>query len=162
MIPRYAKIVLVACVGALLLLVGLDNVFDYGTNFAAVQHILSMDTEPPDSAFQWRAIHNGLLHHVAYDFIMAAELGAGALCLAGALKLLLASGESAPAFNAAKDLAVAGLAAGIGLYFLGFLTVGGEWFQMWRSQGWNMQDAAFRFVVSVGVILVFVAQPDAD
>ncbi|QGM45740.1 DUF2165 family protein [Methylocystis heyeri] len=162
MIPRYAKIFLVACVGALLLLVGLDNIFDYGTNFAAVQHILSMDTEPPDSAFQWRAIHSGLLHHVAYDFIMAAELGAGALCLAGALKLLRARGDSASAFNADKDLAIGGLTAGIAIYFFGFMTIGGEWFQMWRSQGWNMQEAAFRFVGGVGLILLFVSQPDSD
>jgi predicted small integral membrane protein len=162
MIQRYAKILLVACVGALLLLVGLDNIFDYGTNFTSVQHILSMDTEPPGSAFQWRAIHGGLLHHVTYDLIMAIEIGAGAACLVGALKLLRARAQSAAAFNAAKDLAIGGLAAGIALYFFGFMTIGGEWFQMWRSQGWNAQEAAFRFVGSVGLILLFVSQPDAD
>ncbi len=161
MIPRYAKILLVACVGLLLLMVGFDNILDYGANFAGVQHILSMDTVP-DSAFQWRAIRSGLLYHVVYDFIMAAEIGSGALCLAGAIRLLRAKGESARAFNAAKDLAIGGLAAGIGLYFLGFMTIGGEWFQMWRSQGWNMQEAAFRFVGSVGLILLFVAQPETE
>ncbi len=162
MILRYAKIFLTACVGLLALLVGLDNIFDYGTNFAGVQHILSMDTIPPGSPMAWRAIDSKLLHHLTYDFIMAVELGSGALCLAGAWRLLRVRMEEARVFNATKGLATAGLTAALGLYFLGFEIIGGEWFQMWRSNGWNMQEPAFRFIGSVGVILLFLNQRDED
>ena len=95
MILRDAKIFFVGCVGVLLLLVGLNNISDYGTNFAGVQHILSMDTIPTDSPLTWRAIHSGLLHHLTYDFIMAVEIGSGAACIAGAVRLLRARTEEA-------------------------------------------------------------------
>jgi predicted small integral membrane protein len=159
---RYAKILLIACVGALMLIVGLDNIFDYGANFAAVQHILSMDTIGAGSPFAWRAITSPPLHHAAYAVIIAVELGASALCLAGALRLARARGEAAWRFQSAKSIAVCGLVGALTLYFFGFLVIGGEWFQMWRSEGWNMQEAAFRFVGSIGPILLFVAQSDAD
>jgi predicted small integral membrane protein len=162
MILRDAKIFFTACVGVLLLLIGLDNISDYGTNFAGVQHILSMDTIPPESPFAWRAIHSGLMHHLTYDFIMAAEIGSGAACILGAIRLLRARTEDASVFNAAKHFAILGLVGALGLYFLGFMIVGGEWFQMWRSNGWNMQEPAFRFIGTVGLILLFVAQPDSD
>ncbi len=161
MILRYAKIFLTCCVGVLALLVGFDNILDYGTNFASVQHILSMDTIPA-TPFAWRAITAAPLHHVAYGFIIAVELGAGVLCLAGAAKLARGRGLSARAFNDAKGLAILGLVSAFSLYFFGFLVIGGEWFEMWRSNGWNMQVPAFRLVGAVGLVLLFVAQRDDD
>ena len=59
-------------------------------------------------------------------------------------------------FNAGKDLAVAGLVLGLLLWFGGFLVVGGEWFQMWQSKTWNGQEAAFRFVACIGLVLIFL------
>lgn len=162
MIQRFAKIFLAACVGALMLLAGLDNILDYETNFATVQHILSMDTLPAGSPFAWRAITAAPLQHVAYGLIIAVELGAGVLCAAGAGRLLAARALAARAFNSAKGIAVLGLVAAFALYFLGFLVIGSEWFEMWRSNGWNMQQPAFRFVGSIGLVLLFVAQRDEE
>jgi predicted small integral membrane protein len=162
MILRFAKIFLTACVGALALLIGLDNVLDYGTNFAAVEHILSMDTIPRGSPLAWRAITSAPLHHLVYLFIIVVELASGALCLLGARRLWTARGLSAAAFNGAKDWTILGLVAALSLYFLGFTIIGGEWFQMWRSEGWNMQEPAFRFVGAVGIVLLFVAQRDEE
>jgi predicted small integral membrane protein len=162
MVLRWTKILLTACVGVLAALVGLDNILDYGTNFAAVQHVLSMDTIPPDGPFAWRAIASTPLHHLAYGFIIALELAAGAFCLAGAAQLARARKLGGRAFNEAKQLALLGLVVAFALYFLGFMVIGGEWFQMWRSNGWNMQEPAFRFVGAVGIILLFVAQRDGE
>ncbi|MGA8171465.1 MAG: DUF2165 domain-containing protein [Methylocystis sp.] len=162
MVLRYAKIFLTVAVGLLALLIGVDNILDYGTNFAAVRHILSMDTIPPGSPLTWRSIQSSAAHHLAYGFIIAVELCAGALCLAGAARLARARTGSGRAFNEAKDIAILGLIVALSLYFVGFTIVGGEWFQMWRSDGWNMQEPAFRFVGAVGIILLFVAQRDGD
>ena len=60
------------------------------------------------------------------------------------------------------NLAIAGLICGFGLWFFGFMTVGGEWFQMWQSKIWNGQEAAFRFVASIGIVLVFLNQRDGE
>ena len=48
------------------------------------------------------------------------------------------------------------------MWFFGFMVVGGEWFQMWQSPMWNGQEAAFRFYMTILVVLIFVNQPDSD
>lgn len=40
--------------------------------------------------------------------------------------------------------------------------IGGEWFLMWQSTLWNSQQAAFRFVAILGIILVYLVMPDTD
>jgi predicted small integral membrane protein len=62
---RIAKAALVAAVALLASLVSFGNLTDYGTNFAFVQHVLSMDTIYPFSTIRYRAITNPALHHVA-------------------------------------------------------------------------------------------------
>ena len=157
---RLAKIALVASVGLFALMVGLDNIFDYQTNFEAVRHVLSMDTLPPGAAFGWRAITLATLHHLTYGFIILTEVASAAFLVMGAGRMARAARYDAAIFNESKRLAIAGLVALFLLYFVGFLIVGGEWFEMWRSNGWNFQEAAFRFAVVIGVILIFVAQQD--
>ncbi|MFZ0728847.1 MAG: DUF2165 domain-containing protein [Methylovirgula sp.] len=160
---RTAKIVLVGCVGVLGVLTGIDNILDYRTNFEVVRHVLSMDALPPRGAFAWRAITDPRLQRLAYAAIIATELLYGILCILGALRL--AGGGRGPgvrSFDAAEGLAVAGLALGFVLYFFGFLIVGGEWFQMWQAGQWNMQEAAFRFLGAIGLVLILLCVPDAD
>ena len=162
MVVRILKAVLTLLLGIFALLVGVDNILDYETNFAFVQHVLSMDTTFPDNALMWRAITSSWVHHAAYAAIIAAELAVGCLCALGAWRIFAARNATSPGFSEAKALAIAGLAAGFGLYFFGFLVVGGEWFQMWQSQTWNGQEAAFRFAASFGLVLIFVSQEDKD
>jgi predicted small integral membrane protein len=158
---RVLKIVLVLAVASFCLLVGYNNIVDYGSNFMFVQHVLSMDTTFPGNAVRaGRAIVDPELHRLAYAIIIGAELIVGVLCLAGAIRLAAAANASAAAFNAAKTLALVGLGCGMAFWFTAFLVVGGEWFQMWQSEIWNGQDAAFRFLASIGIMLIFVAMDD--
>ena len=69
---------------------------------------------------------------------------------------------SADAFNRAKAWAVAGLTVGFGVWFFGFLVVGGEYLAMWQSRSWNGQEAAFRFTMVILGVLIFVVLPDRD
>jgi Predicted small integral membrane protein (DUF2165) len=55
---------------------------------------------------------------------------------------------------------VVGGALGFLVWFFGFLLIGGEWFQMWQSSTWNGQQPAFRFVVIILAVLIFVMQPE--
>jgi predicted small integral membrane protein len=162
MIVRSAKIFLAASVGLWMLLVAVNNLFDYRTNFDVVRHIMSMDTIPAGSPLAWRAMTSGGLHHLSYWLIIVAELASGAICLLGCRRLAQALRRDARGFNASKETAVLGLTLALGLYFTGFMIVGGEWFQMWRSDGWNMQEPAFRFIGGIGVVLIFLCQPDGD
>jgi predicted small integral membrane protein len=151
---RIIKIVLVGTVGLFGLLTGIDNIIDYPTNLAIVQHILSMDMLPRSSPLLGRAITSAALQRAAYDLIISLELLFGTLCLLGAIRLASAGGTTVAK---AKDLALAGLGLGLTLYVFGFLVIGGEWFQMWQAGEWNMQQPAFRFAGIIGIILLFVA-----
>ena len=162
LVTRLAKVALVAAIAAAATLVAFDNITDYGTNFAFVWHVLSMDTIFPGSATRYRALTSPALHHAAYALIIAAEALTAALCWIGAAALLRARRASASAFNRAKAFAVAGLTLGFLTWQFGFMTVGGEWFGMWQSAHWNGVPSAFRFAMVVIAVLIFVALPDGE
>jgi predicted small integral membrane protein len=162
MVTRISKTALTASLAAFALLVGLNNILDYGTNFTFVRHVLSMDTTFPGNNLMGRSITSEWMHHAAYWLIIASELAVGVLCAAGAWRMAAARTLPVLEFKRAKEFAIAGLAAGFLLYFFGFLVVGGEWFLMWQSGTWNGQSAAFRFGTSFALVLVFVAMEDHD
>ena len=45
------------------------------------------------------------------------------------------------------------------LFFGGFIDVGGEWFQMWRSTTWTGLDTAFRNAVFAIATLILIQLP---
>lgn len=162
MIQRYCKILLTAAAGALVLLVALNNIMDYNTNFVVVSHVMAMDDIPQGTVLAWRAIANPTLHRLVYAFIIAVEFVAAGVSLYGTGAMWLARGASAADFSAAKAIAVAGLVVALWLYLFGFMAVGGEWFQMWRSGNYNMQEAAFRFIGCIALVLIFLNQRDDE
>jgi predicted small integral membrane protein len=162
MIVRVSKALLVLMIALFALLVGIDNIIDYDTNFVPLQHVMSMDTTFPDSALRWRAVTDAALHHAGYGLIIALELVTGILCFWGALRMWSSRRAAAASFNASKDLAIAGLICGFALWFFGFLVIGGEWFQMWQSKTWNGQQAAFRITACIGIVLIFLNQKDDE
>lgn len=159
---RLAKVSLVALIGLFALLVGYNNIADYGSNYEFVRHVLLMDTTFPGNALRGRAIESDTLHRIAYASIIAVELICGVTCLAGAFRLAARINAPAADFDRARGWAVTGLTIGFVLWFFGFMTVGAEWFLMWQSQQWNGQQAAFRVIVCIGLVLIFVCQPTPD
>ena len=158
---RFAKTSLVAGAGLLFMLVGVNNLIDYGPNFDVVKHILAMDMIP-SGPFAGRAIAASNLHHIFYLGIIGVELAGGVATLTGAVRLWRARNLGASQFNKHKTLALCGLAWMFALYFIGIATIGGEWFQMWRAGAYNMQEPAFRFIGSIGLIMIFLNQPEED
>ena len=78
------------------------------------------------------------------------------------VRLMKTLGQSSEAFNSAKRIAIAGLTVSLLQWLVAFLGVGAEWFLMWQSKTWNGQEAAFRNFAVIGIVLLLVAQPDAD
>lgn len=153
---RGAQTVTLALVGALHLLVAVNNILDYETNFRFVSHVMSMDTTLPGNALGWRAITNPWMHHVGYWGIIAWELGAGVLCLRAA-SMLLASTTGDTRGNRAETASIQALTCSLALWLGGFLLVGGEWFAMWQSRDWNGQNAAFRMAaINMLALLLFM------
>lgn len=159
---RAAKIALVAAIALFATLVAFGNLTDYATNFAFVEHVLSMDTIFPSSHIGYRAIASPALHHLAYALIIAAEAATAVLCWIGAFALLRALRADAATFRRAKSFAVLGLTLGFLLWQVGFMSIGGEWFGMWQSHQWNGVPGAFRFVMVIVAVLIFVAMHDEE
>ena len=159
---RAAKIILVAAIALFATLVAFGNLTDYGTNLAFVQHVLAMDTTFPGSTIRYRAITAPALQHAAYALIIAAEAATAVLCWIGAVVLWRRIRAPAADFHRAKTVAVIGLVLGFLLWQVGFMSIGGEWFGMWQSAQWNGVPSAFRFVVVIAAVLIFVALPEGE
>jgi predicted small integral membrane protein len=162
MLIRLAKVAMLAAVAALVSLAALGNITDYNTNFAFVEHVMSMDTLFPTTMITDRAVTSPALHHDAYALIIAAEIATALMCWIGALVLLARCRGSAHAFNHGKTSAVAGLTLGFLLYQFVFMAIAGEWFGMWMSREWNGVDSAFRYATIIMLVLLFIAMPDHD
>jgi predicted small integral membrane protein len=157
---REIKALTVAGLALFPLIVALDNITDYETNFVFVQHVMSMDTTFPGNSLMYRAITSPALHHLAYALIIAFEAATGLALAWGAIALWRVRRASAADFAAAKLWTAIGGLLGFLVWFVGFLVIAGEWFAMWQTAHWNAQEAAFRFVVMIVLVVLFVLQPE--
>ena len=145
----FAVAVLVACNALYIFLVALGNITDYGTNFGAA------DGTGLDPDVMWRAITDPVVWNVAYIGLIIWE-SLAAIVLIGACVLWLRALITRGTFDSARIWSSIGLLMIIVLFFGGFITVGGEWFQMWRSTAWNGLDPAFRNSVLAAITLVLI------
>jgi predicted small integral membrane protein len=102
------------------------------------------------------------IHSIFYISIILWESITMILCWWGALRLARALGTTAAAFHQAKRVAIVALTLSLLMWLVAFLGIGAEWFLMWQSKTWNGQEAAFRMFTVVGIVLIFVALPDAE
>lgn len=154
---RLSKIFLVASIGCYMALVFFNNVSDYGSNFAFVSHVLSMDDTFPGNQGRWRALTAAPMHHALYVLIILTEGVIAGLCFAGARRLWLQRNGAVNDFQTAKKLPVLALTLAFLLWFTGFISIGGEWFLMWQSQSWNGIQTAFQHATISLLVLIFLA-----
>lgn len=159
---RYAKISLVATTCLFLCLVVFGNTTDYGSNFNFVKNVLSMTDTFEGNRLMYRAITHPVLHHIFYLFIILWEAAGAWLTGLGVWRLWKAAKTDAASFQQAKSTAIIGLVLTLQLWFLAFMTVGGQWFVMWQSDQWNGQDASTRLFLIMGVSLIFLYLRDDE
>jgi predicted small integral membrane protein len=159
---RLVKTAMVASTALFALLVAFNNVVDYDSNYEFVRHTLSMDTTFPGNALMGRAITDPTLWTAAYWSIILVEAVTGIVLAWATLQLAINLPAGAVRFNAAKTYVVVGAGFGFLLWFTGFMAVGGEWFAMWQSKVWNGQASAFRFYVTLLLVVIVVNQPDGE
>ena len=150
-----------------ILLVAIGNITDFDTNFEFVKHVLAMDTtnfggapgEGLDADVMWRAIASPGVHLVAYLLLIVWESVSAVVLLAASARWIGARNDRS--FDTPRRLSTVGFLMIVILFFGGFITIGGEWFQMWRSTAWNGLDPAFRNAVLAlfGLVLVHLPSP---
>ncbi|MGB0369698.1 MAG: DUF2165 family protein [Opitutales bacterium] len=162
---RLLKIGLLKVTGLFFAIVFFNNAIDdHPSNAAFVQHVLSIDSmkfEGTGERVEWRAITGPTIHTIFYWSIILWELAVAVLSFLGAGILFKNLKASSAVFQRAKSVAVIALGVGMMLWYLAFITVGGEWFYMWASH-WNGQDAAWRMFGIMGIILIFLLQKDDE
>jgi predicted small integral membrane protein len=161
-ILRAAKTSLVFGVALYLTLIAVNNVADYDSNYQFVRHVLMMDSTFPGNALMWRALNSPAWHTAFYWTMIVSELVAAALCWWGAFQLTKAQKKEPSEFREAKNVAIVGLTVGLLLFLVAFLIVGGEWFLMWQSKTWNGQQSALRMFTIIGIVLLFLVQPESE
>lgn len=161
-IPRLSKKSLLLAVALFYLIVAFNNLTDYNSNYQFVHHVLQMDSTFPGNHGMWRALPQPGLQTVFYWSIIGWESITCILCCVGSVQLITALKAPGAVFEQAKSTGIAALTLGALLWFVAFLTVGGEWFLMWQSHAWNGQDAAFRMFASLGIILIYVSLPEPE
>ena len=159
MYTRAAKAGCVLLLAAYLSLVAVGNLTDYGSNFAFVAHVMSMDTTFEGNRGMWRAVESPVLHHVSFAAIIAAQAAAALLCWIGGVRLASRL-RNAEDFQHAKRAAIAGVGLSLLVWFGAFLVIANEWFMMWQSSEWNAKTTAFHLTLLTLLILVFLASPD--
>jgi predicted small integral membrane protein len=162
MIPRIAKIALVAAVAIFYSFVVFNNLTDFDSNYQFVRHVLMMDSTFPGNHGMWRAINAPAVHIAFYIGIIAWEIVTTLLLWWGVARMIAAFRFPAWRFHAAKQISSAALTLSLLMWLVAFLAVGGEWFLMWQSRTWNGQDAAARNFAVVALVLLIVAQPEKD
>lgn len=60
-------------------------------------------------------------------------------------------------FTGQKRLAIDGLTLGFLTWQVAFMSVAGEWFDIWMSTTWNGEESAFLFYATFALMLIFVS-----
>jgi predicted small integral membrane protein len=146
------------------ILVAFGNITDFSTNQAFVHHVLAMDTTnfgaAPgtglDPKVMWRAVTVVPLQNASYVCIIIWEVLAGCVLAVEAAIWIIERGSG---YARARALSSIGLTMIVVLFVGGFIDIGGEWFQMWKSTSWNGLDTAFRNIVLASVPLILIHLP---
>ncbi|WIX93668.1 DUF2165 domain-containing protein [Amycolatopsis sp. DG1A-15b] len=146
---RFAVTVLTGMTALQMALIAFGNITDFGTNQAFVQHVLAMDTTFRSPDMMWRAITSPGLQNTAYVVIITWEVLTAVVLIAAFVAWLRGS------VSAGRTLSTLGWVMWVLLFGVGFLAIGGEWFQMWQSEKWNgLQPALQNFLIATVALVV--------
>jgi predicted small integral membrane protein len=150
--------------GLQMALIAFGNISDFGTNLAFVEGVLGMQTtnfggaagSGLDPDVMWHAITDPTLQVIGYVVIIVWESLAAIVLIAAVVQWIRERGRG---YATARALTSIGLLMILILFVGGFIVIGGEWFQMWRSTSWNGLDSALRYSLLALIPMVLVHLP---
>ena len=137
--------------GVQMAFIAFGNITDFGTNQAFVVHVLAMDTTFQSPNTMWRAITSTGVADAAYVAIIAWEAISAIVLIVAFVAWL--RGRTA----VAQQLSITGWLMWVLLFGLGFIAIGGEWFEMWQSSKWNGLQPALQNLIIAAVALILTA-----
>lgn len=151
---RYSKLALLLSTAVFYFITVFNNTVDYSANLRFIQNVSGM-TDTFNDTLLWRRMESGVLHWVLYITIILWELGAGLLAAYAAYLSWKYRDAEESLYRRARTAGMVAYVFGLMLWFFAFIVVGGQWFLMWQSENWNGQDAAFRMIGIIGLLLLF-------
>ncbi|QDQ41436.1 DUF2165 family protein [Methylacidiphilum kamchatkense] len=159
---RLSKILILLFFSLYFLLIALNNLLDYETNYTYLRHVLLMDTIPKASHLHSRAWNSPFLFSLVYNSLILWESLCGTVLLIGTFFLFKNLFQSPIAFQKAKSVGIVGLSLGLIQWLYFFILGAGEWFQMWQSSNYNGLPQAFRMSILILVFLLYYVQGEPD
>lgn len=151
---RYSKFALLVVTAIFYYITVFNNIVDYSANLRFIQNVAGM-TDTFNDTLLWRRMESGFLHWALYICIIVWELISGLLCTYAAYLSCKYMQAGEADFRKARTAGMIAYVFSLMLWFLAFIVVGGQWFLMWQSANWNGQDAAFRMIGIIGLIMLF-------
>lgn len=133
-------IVLMAAVFGMFTLI--NNYTDYTAYYVYVGDILSMTNTEGNESRRYRAVTSKLFHHRFYWTIITLETIFTLCCLVGTYQLYRNINASHKEFRSAKKMAIVGLTTAITVYYVMYIIILNEWFDMEYSTNRNAFDWA--------------------
>jgi predicted small integral membrane protein len=160
MSKRWIKIGFGISIGLYMMLVCINNITDYGTNFQFVSKVSAMEDVFSRDKNGWRSVNNFFLQHMFYVIIIVWEILITMLVGTGVRKMIGKIGANTADFTSSGKWLRTGLFLGVILWFTIFVSLGGEWFLMWQSKTWNGQQTAFLLTICFMLFLMHQNQQD--
>jgi hypothetical protein len=158
-VARVVASLFVLMVALYYVVVAFDNITNpvnpNGSNWPFVKGVISGDGEPANTGFEWRFSNAAWFQAAVYVLVIAGESLAGITLLAAGIGGLRGS-ANCPRWSRAQRLTYVGGLLGLAVFFMGFTTVGGNWYIMFLNRKWNGLDPAFQNSVMTAMMLVLV------
>ncbi len=156
---RIIKIILIVLVGLWGLIGGLGNLALTDSGFTATAEVVGAVGR--SGVADWQRIENPLMIWAAWALLPIGKLATAALCFFGAWHMWSSRRLPADEFNAAKAFGLLGCGIAIAMMFGIFMVAADTYFKLWQADlGAHVMPIAFRYVGSIGIIALFVNQPD--
>ncbi len=158
-VVRTIKIALIMLVGLWGLISGLGNLAMTDSGFIATAEVVGADGR--SGVVDWQRIESPPLIWAAWALLPLGKLAIALLCFYGAWRMWLSRRAPGDEFNAAKAVALLGCGIAIAMLFGIFMVVADTYFRFWLTESSSrVMPIAFRYVCSIGIIALFVNQPD--
>ncbi|MEM7741851.1 MAG: DUF2165 family protein [Pseudomonadota bacterium] len=160
MMIRWLKIMLVVGVALWGLIGTLGNLMSLDAAFNSVQQVTSMEWLGDGDGPPWRTT-NAIVAGMGVALIILGKLIAGVMCAFGAFRMVQSVDREPGLFQQAKRLAIVGAGAAFFMLFIGFTVIGETVYLMFFEPYLvGAAEAAWRYGGFIGLIMIFLAQPE--
>ena len=153
--------VLVVLMAALFGIATLTNNFtDYAAYTEYIGRIISMSDTVGNDSRRYRAVTSTLFHHRFYWAIITLEVIFTFSCLYGTVQLFRKLNAPRNDFHEAKKFAIAGLTTAIFVYYILYVIILNEWFDVEYSAQRNAFDWARSNIQYMFFALIYLVLPN--